>query len=129
MREALEEQIAVRERCRRELADLAAEPTLAMMPNLAEIYRRNIVKLGDALKGEEIEREEARQAMRALIDHIVVTPAEDRRGVALEVRGRLSEMIDFGHKKSAPSGARDCMLKMVAGTGLGQKHTLVTAKA
>ncbi|MFC3582201.1 hypothetical protein, partial [Sphingomonas hylomeconis] len=59
----------------------------------------NIVKLGDALKGEEIEREEARQAMRALIDHIVVTPAEDRRGVALEVRGRLSEMMDFGHKK------------------------------
>jgi site-specific DNA recombinase len=117
VREALEDQIAVRERCRRELADLAAEPTLAMMPNLAESYRRNIVKLGDALKGEEIEREEARRAMRALIDHIVVTPAEDRRGVALEVRGRLSELIDFGHKKSAPSGARDCMLSVVAGTG------------
>ena len=118
MREALEERIAVRERCRRGLADLAAEPTLTMMPNGAESYRRNIVKLGDALKGEEIEREEARQAMRALIDHIVVTPAEDRRGVALEVRGRLSEMMDFGHKKSAPFGARDVWYRWLRGQDL-----------
>ena len=117
VREALEEQIAVRERCRRELADLAAEPTLAMMPNLAEGYRRNIVKLGDALKGEEIERGESCQATRALIDRIRVILTEDPRGVALKVRGRLSVMVDFGHKKSAPSGARDCMFPMVAGTG------------
>ena len=53
----------------------------------------------------------------AMVDHIV-TPAEDRRGVALEVRGRLSEMMDFGHKKTA-AGYPEAVgvVPMVAGTG------------
>ena len=103
IRTVLEDQVAVRERCRRELADLEAEPSLALMPNLAEGYRRSVAQLGEALKGETIEQEEARQALRALIDHMVAWPASDRGGV--EVRQRhLAQMVGFGNEKGARVG-------------------------
>ncbi len=117
IRSVLEEQIATRERCRRDLADLDAEPVLALMPNLAESYRRSVVQLGAALRGDAIEQEQARQALRALIDQIVASPAPDKRGVALEIRGRFAQMIDLANEKSAPRGTPDCMSKVVAGTG------------
>ena len=117
IRTVLEEQVAVRERCRRELADIEAEPRLALMPDLAENYRRSVAQLGEALKGETIEQEEACQALRALIDHIMASPAPDRRGVALEVRGRFAQMVGLGNEKGARLGAPDCMVKLVAGTG------------
>lgn len=101
IRTVLADQVAVRERCRRELADIEAEPGPALMPNLAENYRRSVAQLDEALKGETIEQEEARQALRALIDHIVASPAEDRHGVGLEVRGRFAQVVRLATKKAS----------------------------
>jgi site-specific DNA recombinase len=117
IRNVLEDQVAIRDRCRRELADLEAGPTLALMPNLAKSYRRSVARLSEALKGETIEQEEARQALRALIDHIVAAPALDRRGLTLEVCGRFAQMVDLANEKGARLGAPDCMVTLVAGTG------------
>ena len=84
-------------------ADADAEPIGKSPPQLSE-----------ALKGETIEQEEARQALRALIDHMVAWPA-DRGGV--EVRGRFAQMVGFGNEKGARVGAPGCLVGLVAGTG------------
>jgi hypothetical protein len=55
----LSAQVAERDACRRALADLEAEPTLVMMPNLAERYRRIISDLAQALSGDAVEAEQA----------------------------------------------------------------------
>ena len=55
----------------------------------------------------------------ALIDGILVTPAEDRRSVTLEVSGRSREMPDFGHKKTA-SGYPETV--WYVGFGCGDLH-------
>ena len=56
----LSAQIAERDACRRALTDLEAEPTLVMMPDLAERYRRSIADLAKALSGDAVEQ--AREA-------------------------------------------------------------------
>jgi hypothetical protein len=56
IRGVLSAQVAERDACRRALADLEAEPTLVMMPNLAERYRRSISGLAQALSGDAVEQ-------------------------------------------------------------------------
>ena len=63
IRVVLSAQVAERDACRRALADLEAEPTLVMMPNLAERYRRSISDLAQALSGDAVEQ--AREAYAA----------------------------------------------------------------
>ena len=109
--------------CLRALIDLKAEPTLVMMPDLAD--RRSIWDLAKALSGDAVEQ--AIEALRCLIDAVVATPATEGRGVALEVSGRLAAMVGVANANSAPWGAGGCMLEVVAGAGFGRKHTLVTA--
>ena len=120
-------QVAERDACRRALTNLAAEPTLVMMPNLAERYRRSISDLAQALSGDAVEIEQARDALRCLIDAVVATPAAEGRGVVLEVRTRLAAMVGVANENGAPRGAGGCMLQVVAGAGFVRKHTLVTA--
>ena len=117
IRVMLSAQVAKRDACRRALIDHAAEPTLVMMPHLADRYRRSIANLAQALGGDAVEVEQARDTLRTLIDAVVATPAAEGRGVALEVRGRLAAMVDVANDNSAPRGAGGCMLKGVAGAG------------
>jgi DNA invertase Pin-like site-specific DNA recombinase len=116
IRELLTNQVAERERGRRALADLDAENTLVLMPNLADRYRRSIDQLAQSLTGDEIEVQQAREALRALLDSVVATPAPEGRGVALEVRGQLSRMIGIANDNAAPEGGASCMISLVAGT-------------
>jgi hypothetical protein len=125
IRVVLSAQVADRDACRRAITDLAAEPTLVMMPDLADRHR--ISDLAKALSGDVVEIEQARDALRCLIHAVVATPATEGRGVVLEVRGRLAAMVGIANGNSAPRGAGGCMLEVVAGAGFGRKHTLVTA--
>ena len=121
----LSAQVAERDACRRAPTDLAAEPTLVMMPDLADRHR--IWDLAQALSGGAVEVEQARDALRCLIHAVVATPATEGRGVVLEVRGRLAAMVGVANDASAPRGAGGCRLEVVAGAGFVRKHTLVTA--
>ena len=56
IRVVLSAQIDERDACWRALTDLAAEPTLVMMPNLAGRYRRSISDLAKALSGDAVEQ-------------------------------------------------------------------------
>jgi hypothetical protein len=95
--------------------------------NLAERYRHSIADLAQVLSGDAVEIEQARDALRCLIDAVVATPATEGRGVVLEVSARLAAMVGVANDNSAPGGAGGCMLEVVAGAGFVRKHTLVTA--
>jgi site-specific DNA recombinase len=74
-----------------ELAELEAESKVVdLHPGLAAAYRRNVADLIAGLKSEDSEA--SREAVRALVERIVVTPARGR-GVELEVRGILSTVL------------------------------------
>jgi hypothetical protein len=117
IRSMLTAQVAERDRCRRELADVDAEPALVLMPNLAERYRKSIEDLSVALSGDLVEVQQAREALRQFVDAVIATPAAEGRGVALEVRGQLSAMLGLTNENSAPGGAAGLMRTVVAGTG------------
>ncbi len=117
IREMMTTLVSERDRYRRELADLDAEPAVALMPNLAERYRRSVADLSEALAGDMAEVQTAREALRGLVAAVIASPAQQGRGVALEVRGQFAAMVAIANDNSAPRGAGGCMITMVAGTG------------
>lgn len=67
-------------------------PVIALHPGIADSYREQVEKLSDALASKEA-RQEARTAIRNLIDRIVLTPAKQGRGVDIEIEGRLAAIV------------------------------------
>jgi hypothetical protein len=87
-------------------------------PNLAQAYRRQVEQLQDALNHPEI-RDEASQALRNLLDRVVIGPAET--GFEVEIVGEIAQMIEIGMQDGSKKGpvlsertARS--VKVVAGT-------------
>jgi site-specific DNA recombinase len=60
-----------------------AEPTPALHPNLLEIYRRKVAALEDALR-EHLTAAAAAEALRSLIDAILIYPEEGRGAVRID---------------------------------------------
>lgn len=116
VKDLLKEASAERDRLKAELAEIDAAHLVTMHPRLADSYRARIGELSAALEGPEEARGEARQALRGLIEQVVVYPKQDGRGVELELHGRLAQIIRFAQKKKAPAEAgADYPVKMVAG--------------
>lgn len=112
----LRESSAERDAIGAELADLEASRVVTMHPRLADAYRKRIAELSAALEGPSTLRAEAKQALRGLVERIVVYPKAEGRGVELELHGRLAQIIRFAQKKKAPAEAEaDCTVVMVAG--------------
>jgi site-specific DNA recombinase len=110
-----------RDKAARALEDLEAEKVIVLHPGLAEQYRRRIAELREAVDLDDSAA--VREAIRALIDRITVTPAEGR-GVALEIQGILSTILAFA------SGADvECMVSTVPLDRLGRNHTFLRAVA
>ena len=63
-------------------------------PNVANIYRKNVVRFTAALDDPDGGREAA-QALRSLIGEIVLTPGEKRGEVHAQLRGELMGILDF----------------------------------
>lgn len=82
-------------------------------PNVANIYRKNVVRFAEALDDPDGGREAA-QALRSLIGEIVLTPGTKRGEVHAELRGELMGILDFvngeGNQRSC-----HCMPAVVAG--------------
>ena len=76
-----------------DLAALDAPAPVRLHPNAAAMYARQIAELEAALNADDI-RTEAAEALRTLIDQVVLTPdpmAPD--GLAAELRGDLAEIL------------------------------------
>ena len=70
-----------------------APPSLPRIhPNITEIYRTKIQRLEDALARPDDAREAA-EAMRALIEKIVLTPRAKRSEVKADLHGGLTTIL------------------------------------
>ncbi len=100
-----------------ELSTVAA-PAPRLHPNLAEVYRRKVADLQQALADKDAGP--ARELVRGLVEAIVLIPERGR--LRVEVRGELAAILRLsgsGNAK-APAGGPELLveqIKMVAGAG------------
>ncbi len=74
--------------------DAAGKPELlpALHPNLAQVYRQKVERLEQALHEPTVSAA-AVEALRSLIDAVIVHPGERRGQVSLELRGDLAAFL------------------------------------
>src|SRR5262245_50657244 len=72
--------------------EIKPEAPVRLHPNLAEIYRRKVENLREALNREDA-REEAVAILRALVDEIRLVPAGDQLGIYLV--GNLASILNL----------------------------------
>jgi hypothetical protein len=73
-------------------------------PNIAELYRRKVERLIDALNDPD-DRVKAATALRAVIDRVVVSPSGKRGEVDVRLHGDLETLLAWAQDKSI-AGAR-----------------------
>jgi hypothetical protein len=81
---------------------------------MADLYRQKVAALAEALEHPEI-RTEASEALRGLIDAIVLTP--DQGELQIELTGNLAAMLGAATNAKRPPKTGDLSLQvpMVAG--------------
>ena len=91
----------------------APEPIPRLHPNLAEVYRKKVANLADALN-EENTPSEAAEAIRGLIDEIRLVPKDG--DLKIELYGELAALIALAneHPRGKTSGVQ---VTLVAGAG------------
>jgi hypothetical protein len=99
-------------------AKLAAteEPPPLLHPEMARIYRTKVTELAKALQ-EPDSRSEAKEALRGLVDAIVLTPDERGNALQIELRGNLAAMLSatVQTKRSPESDDLSLQVSLVAG--------------
>ena len=73
-------------------------------PNVAEIYRRKVTRLADALADSQASQEAA-SAIRSLIGDVVLTPGERRGEVNATLRGELLAILEIASGGNTPRTA------------------------
>ena len=92
----------------------ADEPPPLLHPKMADLYRQKVTALAQALQRSET-RTEATEALRGLIDAIVLTP--DQGELRIELKGNLAAMLSAttNAKRSPETGDLSLQVVMVAG--------------
>ncbi len=85
---------------------------------MARIYRVKVTELARALQQPE-GRCEATEALRDLVDAIVLTPDPAREALQIELRGNLAAMLGatVQTKRSSKSDDLSVQVSLVAGAG------------
>lgn len=95
--------------------DTADAPLPLLHPNLAVLYREKVTTLAAALEHPET-RPEAAEAIRGLVDAIVLNPVENE--LRIELKGNLAAMLSAAQNaKRSPEGDLSLQIAMVAGGG------------
>ncbi len=117
--------LEARKRDKEEELSAAPPPAPRLHPNLAELYRRKVADLHEALADVSI-RQEAIELLRELIERITVTPSGD--GIQVELIGDIVNMIELpdASGRSVPDLYR-CSVKVVAGARYQLFRTPVSA--
>jgi site-specific DNA recombinase len=93
-------------------------PAPLIHPNLAEVYRRRVERLHEALNNPTT-RDEAFELIRSLIEEIRLVPEDGR--LRIELRGELANILALSTAGKKPGGLSAARLaeqiKMVAGVG------------
>ena len=96
--------------------ELAAEPPppVRLHPNLAEIYRKKVENLAEALNAEDTRRE-AGEIIRGLIDEIRLVPDGDE--LRIHLKGELAEMLALSTNQKPGTRGSGLKTTLVAGVG------------
>ena len=96
--------------------ETAAEPPPLLHREMAELYPQKVTTLAQALECPET-RTEATEALRGLVDAIVMTPEEGQ--LRIELKGNLAAMLSAATnaKRSPETGDLSLQVSMVAGAG------------
>ena len=115
VKDELNANAAKREELKATLAAADAPPPL-LHPEMAGLYRQKVTALAQALEHPET-RTEASEALRGLIDAIVLTP--DQGELQIELKGNLAAMLGAAQnaKRSPETGDLSLQVVMVAGAG------------
>ena len=94
------------------------EPPPLLHPEMARIYRTKVRELAKALQQPD-SRSEATEALRGLVDAIVLTPDEASKTLQIELRGNLAAMLGatVQTKRSPESDDLSLQVSLVAGAG------------
>ena len=112
VRDELKANVARREELKAKLA-AADEPPPLLHPGMANLYRQNVTALAQALEYPET-RTEASEALRGLIDAIVLTPNQGE--LRIELKGNLAAMLGAAQNaKRSPEGDLSLQIALVAG--------------
>ena len=126
-----------------EKLDSAHEPPPLLHPGMAELYRQKVTDLAQALEHPET-RTEAAEAIRGLIDAIILTPAagaleahvvrRGRRvqaqtggqesGLQIELRGNLAAMLSAAQNATRSPETSDLELQIAMVAGARNQHYL-----
>jgi site-specific DNA recombinase len=106
-----------REQLETQLAATEELPPL-LHPEMARIYRMKVTELAKALQ-EPDTRSEATEALRGLVDAIVLTPDPIGETLQIELRGNLAAMLGatVQTKRSSESNDLSVQVSLVAGAG------------
>ena len=101
---------ARREELKAKLAAADAPPPL-LHPEMAELYRLKVATLAQALEQQET-RAEATEALRGLVDAIILTPTQ--RELRIELKGNLAAMLSAATnaKRSPETGNLSLQVEM-----------------
>jgi hypothetical protein len=93
------------------------------LPNIAEVYRRRVVRLIDGLTDSAI-RQEAIEIIQSMIEQIIVTPVDD--GFTIDLHGELGAILALvdGKQKLPDTKRAGSSLSVVAGAGFDEARTL-----
>jgi site-specific DNA recombinase len=97
------------------LAQLATAdaPVPLLHPNLAALYREKVATLASALQNAD-SCSEAAEALRGLVDAIVLVPAGNE--LRIELKGNLAAMLSAAQNaKRSPEGDLSLQIALVAG--------------
>ena len=113
VRDELNANATRREELRAKLA-AADEPPPLLHPGMADLYRQKVTALAEALEQPET-RTEASEALRGLIDAIVLTPNQGE--LQIELKGNLAAMLSAATnaKRSPETGDLSLQVVLVAG--------------
>jgi site-specific DNA recombinase len=94
--------------------DSADEAPPLLHPGMAELYRQKVTDLAQALETPDT-RTEAAEAIRGLVDAIVLVPTEGE--LRIELKGNLAAMLSAAEnaKRSPETGDLLLQVAMVAG--------------
>jgi DNA invertase Pin-like site-specific DNA recombinase len=99
-----------------------------VLPNIADVYRRKIERLSDALSQAGTSRQAA-SVIRSLIGQIVLTPSEDNNHLMIDLHGELAAVIALasGKSESATPQNTSGRFALVAGARIGRERQTITA--
>lgn len=92
------------------------EPKPLLHPGMARLYRQKVMALREALEREDA-RPQASEALRELLEAIVLTPEPERHRLGISVQGNLAAMLMLAKNEKRPSAMDDLQIPVLLVAG------------